>query len=313
MLNELDSRLREEDMRNGALILLIVTGFGLLGLPARAQEDLLDIGDDSEQSEQEQPEADTDDANEDPNDPTSIETSDLDASTIDEDESEEEELTDSDETQATTPSSPVLPRASVDPARLDKIKAVPRKAVLKKGRLELAPLASLSMNDAYYQHLAVGGTLVYFPHDSFGFGVGADYLYENLETSNVDDVRRGLISVPAVFEQPELFAHFDLYWVPIYGKVSLFDRNIFHFEFYATGGLGVAGGFDDTFNPAANMGLGQRMFFSDWLALRVEARNHIYLATQTVNDIERSDIQNILMFYVGVSFFIPPSFEYSSL
>ncbi|MEM6531892.1 MAG: outer membrane beta-barrel domain-containing protein [Myxococcota bacterium] len=205
-------------------------------------------------------------------------------------------------------------QADVSASQLDKIKAVPRKAVLKKGRLELAPFASLSMNDPYYQHLAAGGSVVYYPHDSFGFGIGIDYLYANVETGNVDAVRQGLTSVPAQFEQPQLFGHFDLYWVPIYGKVSLFDRNILHFEFYGTGGLGVASTLDDDgLQPAANFGIGQRMFLSDWLAFRIEGRNHVYVATQTVNRIERSDIQSIFMLYLGASFFIPPSFEYSFL
>ena len=199
------------------------------------------------------------------------------------------------------------------PASLDKIKAVPRKAVLKRGRLELAPFASLSVNDAFYQHLALGGSLIYYPQDSFGIGLGVDYLYANIETSNVDAVRQGLTSVPGQFEQPQLFAHLDFYWIPIYGKVSLFDQSILHFEFYGTGGLGVSTAFDDDLQPAANFGIGQRMFLSEWLALRLEARNHVFLTTQTVNRVERSDIQSIMMLNFGVSFFIPPTFEYSFL
>lgn len=203
---------------------------------------------------------------------------------------------------------------AVDPASLDRIKAVPRKAVLKKGRLELTPFASLSVNDPFYQHLAVGGSAVYYPHDSFGFGLGFDYLYANAETSNVNAVRQGLTSVPGQFEQPRLFGHFDLYWIPIYGKVSLFDTNILHFEFYATGGLGVASTLDDDgLQPAANFGLGQRMFLGDWFALRIEARDHFYVSSQTVNRIEQSELQSIIMLYLGASFFIPPSFEYSFL
>lgn len=320
-------------MRNGTSAIAIIAMLGLAASPARAQGDLLDFGDEpeSEQPADEapsEPESPPDtESPEGPEDETPSPPSVEDEPTIDEPGLEDEEIDepalggDGDNEPSDSPgdssdgeaSSNAADSQGLDPAQLDKIKAVPRKAVLKKGRLELAPLASLSVNDAFYQHLAVGGSLVYYPHDSFGIGVGVDYLYENLETSNVDDVRQGLTSVPAQFEQPELFAHLDLYWVPIYGKVSLFDRNILHFEFYATGGLGIASALDDDVQPAANIGLGQRLFFSDWFALRVEARNHVYLTTQTVDRVERSDIQNIVMLYLGASFFIPPSFEYSFL
>ncbi|MEM6734391.1 MAG: outer membrane beta-barrel domain-containing protein, partial [Myxococcota bacterium] len=130
---------------------------------------------------------------------------------------------------------------------------------------------------------------------------------------NVDAVRQGLTSVPGQFEQPELFGHFDLYWVPIYGKASLFDQYILHFEFYGTGGLGIASSLDDDVSPAANFGIGQRTFLNEWFGLRIEARNHWYITNQTVNRIERSDMQSVLLLYVGASFFIPPSFEYSFL
>jgi len=143
--------------------------------------------------------------------------------------------------------------------------------------------------------------------------VGVDYLYANVETSVVDDVRLGQTSVPAQFEQPELFAHLDFYWIPIYGKVSLFDQHILHFEFYGTGGVGVASTLDDDTEPAFNFGIGQRLFLNDWFALRFEARDHLYVTTQTVDAVERSDVQSILLLYMGASFFIPPSFEYSFL
>lgn len=290
-----------------------------LAAPGWAQSgDLLDFGDAPKKEEKPEspPEPEAPEPESAPDEPT-VEEPAIDEPALDEpaiDEPAVDEPTEPGSASEPSDASSDPARSGIDAARLDKIKAVPRKAVLKKGRLELAPFASLSMNDPYYQHFAAGGSVVYYPHDSFGFGIGVDYLYANVETSNVDAVRQGLTSVPAQFEQPRLFGHFDFYWVPVYGKVSLFDRNILHFEFYGTGGLGIASTLDDDgLQPAANFGLGQRMFFGDWFALRIEGRNHVYVATQTVDRIERSDIQSIFMLYLGASFFIPPSFEYSFL
>ncbi|MEL6545231.1 MAG: outer membrane beta-barrel domain-containing protein [Myxococcota bacterium] len=281
--------------------------------PAAAQEDLLDFGDAPEKEEPETP-PEPEPAPEpepEPDEPAVDEPA-IDEPGIDE-PGIDEPAVDEPGVDRSEPDTEERVSSADSPARLDKIKAVPRKAVLKRGRLELAPFASLSMNDAFYQHLALGGSLVYYPQDSFGIGIGVDYLYANIETSNVDAVRQGLTSVPGQFEQPQLFAHLDFYWVPIYGKVSLFDSSILHFEFYGTGGLGIASALDDDIQPAVNFGLGQRMFLSDWFALRVEARDHVYLTNQTVNRVQRSDVQSIVMFYIGASFFIPPSFEYSFL
>ncbi len=226
----------------------------------------------------------------------------------------EETVAPPEEVKATSVEKPEAKAATPPPsetATSDRIKAVPRKPVLKNGRLELLGGASLSLNDAYYQHFAFNGAAIFYPHDAFGIGVGVDYIYANARSSNIDVVRQTQTSVPAVFEAPKLFAHVDLYWVPIYGKVSLFDSSIVHFEFYGVAGAGVVSALGSRRPPEANVGLGQRFFLGDWLALRFEVRDHMFVDTLDVNQETRSDIQNYVLFVAGVSFFIPPSFEYS--
>ncbi|MEE8409127.1 MAG: outer membrane beta-barrel domain-containing protein [Myxococcota bacterium] len=207
----------------------------------------------------------------------------------------------------------VKPKKLESPGAQDRVKAVPRKSVLKKGRVELAAFTGLSVNDAYFQHLTGNASVIYYLHDSFGIGIGADYLYAHLRSENVTVVRQSMISVPAplVFGFPRLLAHVDSYWVPVYGKVSLFGASIIHFELYATAGLGVAFRGKGRTVPAVNAGVGQRFFLGDWLGLRFELRDHLFLDTQDVSGQLRSDIQSYVLFYAGASFFLPPSFEYS--
>ncbi len=197
------------------------------------------------------------------------------------------------------------------PETQDRIKAVPRKAVLKLHRFEVAAFGAASVNDAYYTHLAGSGSLLFHLHDAFALGVGADYLYAHPRGTNVDVVRFSLTSVPAVYELPKLFAHADFYWTPIYGKVSLFDDAIVHFDFYATVGGGVAMVADERRRPAVNLGLGQRFFVNDWVALRLEVRDHLFVDDQEVNGQPRSDVQSYVMFMLGASFYFPFTFEYS--
>ncbi|MEM6732902.1 MAG: hypothetical protein AAF658_15205, partial [Myxococcota bacterium] len=170
-------------MRNGSILVArpAVVFALIVGVPfsVAAQEDLLDFGDSTEQEKpadepEPEPEPTPEPEPEEPIDEPAIdEPADIDEPAVD----EPDEPGDTDTTAQEPTEDTESPAAADSPARLDKIKAVPRKAVLKKGRIELAPFASLSMNDAFYQHLAIGGSITYFPHDSFGFGVGVDYLY----------------------------------------------------------------------------------------------------------------------------------------
>ena len=196
------------------------------------------------------------------------------------------------------------------PASLDRIKAVPRKTLLKRHRFELAPFGTMSLNDSYYQHLAVGGEVIFYPHDAFGLGVGVDYMMTHLKLSNVETIRQNYYSVPAVFELPNMFAHVDAYFVPIYGKLSLFSSDIIHFDTYVVGGLGAAMTSAHT-RPAANLGIGQRLMFGEWFAVRVELRDHMFVDTQEVDGLTRSAMQNYVMLMAGVSVFLPMSFDYS--
>lgn len=193
---------------------------------------------------------------------------------------------------------------------MDKVKAVARKALLKRKRVELAPAFATSVNDAFYIHMGVGGSLTFYPHDSFGIAASGMWFLGHPETGRIDDVRSGLISVPADFAPVQAFAGLDLQWSPIYGKMSLLGSAIVPFDFYFLGGMGIAYTGAHS-RSAARFGIGQRFVLNEWLTVRVELKDHIFVDTHTVSGQVRSDIQNYLMVQVGVGVFVPPSFEYS--
>src|SRR5690606_19604875 len=91
----------------------------------------------------------------------------------------------------------------VDPRTLDRVKSVQRKPVLKQYRAEVTPFFSVSLNDAFYTHLTVGGTAVFYPHDAFGIGLSGTYFFAQPKTSIHKVVRQGQTSVPATFELPQ--------------------------------------------------------------------------------------------------------------
>ena len=77
------------------------------------------------------------------------------------------------------------------------------------------------------------------------------------------------------------------------------------FDTYASVGVGVATALDGRLPPAVNAALGQRFMLTDWMALRFEARTHLFLGTQYANGQPRSDVQSYVMVNGGLSFFVP--------
>jgi outer membrane beta-barrel protein len=195
----------------------------------------------------------------------------------------------------------------------DRIKAVPRKGLLKRHRLELTPAAAVSVNDPYYLHANVGGSAVYYPRDSFGVGVGAEYFYAHVGYASLTDVRRALTSVPPQFTPPSLLLHVDLYWVPLYGKVSLYDSGIAQFDVYGSVGAGMAKAFSGNSALEVNIGIGQHYVVAPWLSLRLELRDHLFIDTFVSNNQTGSSVQNYMLLSLGMSFYVPTTFEYSAL
>lgn len=193
------------------------------------------------------------------------------------------------------------------PAELDRIKAVPRKQLYKGHRFELSPLANVSINDPYLWHLGVGGSAIFYPHDSFGLGLSATYLYAHPRSANVAAVREGLTSVLAPFDPPSLLAHLDFYWVPLYGKVSIYRQGISNFDMYLAAGGGFATAFDGRRPAEVSVAVGQHYAIDAFFALRVEVRQHLFVDTQTANGLLRSAVQNYVLFNVGLSLFVPAS------
>jgi outer membrane beta-barrel protein len=193
-----------------------------------------------------------------------------------------------------------------DTSLADRIKSVQRKVFLKRRRLELSPLVGLSVNDAFHQHVTLGGSLAYHLVDALSIEARGAVVAVAAETNAVRFVRQETDSLlDDAQRQHEYHGELDLLWSPIYGKFSLFGEAILHFDTYIAVGGGVFGT-DAGAHGAANMGIGQRWFLTEWLVLRFEYRNYFFAE-------ERNDETNLRtpgMFNFMFSFFLPPKFEY---
>jgi len=210
------------------------------------------------------------------------------------------------------------------------IVVIPRKAVLKTGRLELAPFAGVTLNDPLIRHYAIGGVLTYFFSDVFGVGIEGEY-YRRQITDRGSLIGLQYHRVPTINEM-HWAAALDFSYVPIYGKFAFFNHGIIHWESMVIGGVGMTNTeiiprnpSDQTFvnyDITPNLGIGGRLFMTGWWSIWFNFRDYVFpdkfentnrmpgsSGEQAKSQADTQIINNV-MFAIGASFFVPTGFNY---
>jgi outer membrane beta-barrel protein len=249
------------------------------------------------------------------------------------------------DTKATTPD--LVPQGSAPPtvSKADAqqswkdIVVLPRKPFLKRGRVELMPFFAVTMNDNLIQHYAIGGEINYYLTDILSIGVSGRYYFKDV-LDNEFWTRYAFGRVPSL-NQYIYTTTLNFSYVPFYGKFSLFNNHIMHYEAYISGGVGISGtkviprdyqyeGFTNPVVLSFRMpGLGTRFFLTQWLAVhfmfeglmmidkyepaqRCPASLGHCMSGAEAKDAASSAFVYNWMFNVGVSFFLPTSFKYTT-
>ena len=207
---------------------------------------------------------------------------------------------------------------------------VPRKAFLKGGRLELAPFTGITLNDVLIRHYAFGGDLNFYLTDVFSIGIQGQYFIK--ERSE----REGLVGLQynriPTMNRYRYAAAFNFGYVPGYGKFTLFNRFIMHWDIFVNAGVGaiwseiiprVAG--DEVFHTislAPDFAAGTRFFLSDWLTVSFAFRDYVFndkfepldrQSDEAITDVQArapGQFVNNIMFTASLGFYLPTSFQY---
>jgi outer membrane beta-barrel protein len=153
--------------------------------------------------------------------------------------------------------------------------------------------------DAFYKGLA--GTVAYTYHfsDSFGWQVGRGTYSYNVQTGLRTQLERDFEVAPtasAYEDQVQWMVGSDLVWSPLYGKMAFLNSRVLHFEAFLLGGGSVVKiNRADGFRPAANVGLGLRLFKGQTLSFRLDVTNNVVFAGT-------SRIKNVLSVQLGTAF-----------
>jgi outer membrane beta-barrel protein len=214
------------------------------------------------------------------------------------------------------------------------ILVVVRKPFLKIRRTELNPFTSVSMNDNMIRHYTIGGEFAYYLTDVLAVGVEGLYYVHNFNEP-FDLVARQARRLPTV-NQYNWSAALNFRYVPVYGKFAVLDKSLVAWEVYFTAGIG-AGQSEvlprDTKFPGftnlliqPNLGAAMRFFVAKWLTINFGIRDYMFIdkfeptnravgmndsASEAKDNADSAFINNI-MFQIGVSFWLPTSFEYTT-
>ena len=225
------------------------------------------------------------------------------------------------------------------------IYAVQQLYVLRAQRLEIMPYWDFTLNDQFVSHPGPGLAINYYITQVLAVGLNGNW-YGGLNQDsdfNFQNRRAARIAVP--LNDYQLAGDLNFTYVPMYGKFAGFGDFIFSYDAFIEGGVGVIRTepipvidpdnrkFDWNTNVDFDLGIGFRIFFTRWLAAVVEVRDIIYnekIESKVVapgsTSLPASDpnsplnpdtwydkgtyITNNVQLQVGLSLFLPTSFDY---
>lgn len=224
------------------------------------------------------------------------------------------------------------------------IYAVEQIYVLRYHRFELTPYWGFTMNDQFVSHTGPGLNANFYITNVFAIGLNGNFYSGLNQDSDFNFQTRRATRVAVPLNEYSWSAALNFTYVPVYGKFAGFGSFIFSYDLYATGGVGAISTrpipvidpdnrkFDFEPKVCFNLGIGLRVFLTRWLAVTAELRDYIYpeklenlsVATGPVgqpNDPtspnnpntwlqDGVDITNNFQANVGLSIFLPFSFEY---
>jgi outer membrane beta-barrel protein len=202
--------------------------------------------------------------------------------------------------------------AEGDVALGDRVKAVQRKGFIKRGRFEVAPILSVSVNDAFYQKVGGGLRLAYSLQDSFAVALRGAYY----TPWRADNARVGKLAFQSQLLTSQITsqAMADGVWSPIYGKAAFLGDSIVHFDVFLAAGFGAVWSAtsdaprNEGPHPAGELGGGVRFYPKEWMAFELGLMATFYPDQPIVS--VPATVQKVFVANVGVSFFFPTTFEY---
>ena len=143
---------------------------------------------------------------------------------------------------------------------------------IKQGRHEITAGGGYYASDLLSGTYIVGGSYTYHMTDESAVEFAGWWTHANADIVRALEDKRGVVLTDTYASM--LFAEALLNWSPVYGKLRL-GGSILHFDLHADIGVGVID--SNTSRGAAGViGFGIRLFLSEAIAVRIDARNRTF-------------------------------------
>jgi outer membrane beta-barrel protein len=186
-------------------------------------------------------------------------------------------------------------------APFSEISVLQKRYLPKTNRFQAFAGLGLITNDAFFNTLGGSLKLGYF----FTEAMGIEGSFTSLTTSEAKSTKelkeiQGVTTENLVY--PKSYMGLDFMWVPIYGKLTYFNRRIINFDMYFTGGMGTTAIQNNLSVSTFHIGTGQIFALNKAFSLRWDFSWNFFDAKQV--DLSTSTVNNLLL-TVGASFFFP--------
>ena len=196
----------------------------------------------------------------------------------------------------------------------DKIVVIQRKPFIRRGRVELAPMFYGGINDSLLFQVGVGGQINYHILEWLYVGVYGgwqDWRAADRETNGLSDIYNDVIDATDAVPTTSIVDGYVggvVGFVPIYGKFSIFNTSVIHWDL----SIGIGGGAVYTrangFVGAGLISVDHRWYLLKWLSLNIGLKGWIYY-----EDIgNREGVFTHWQAGIGIGFWLPASWTYKS-
>lgn len=189
------------------------------------------------------------------------------------------------------------------------ITVVQPKPVLRRQRVQLTPRVASTLNDAILRQWSVGGTLAY--NVSERLYIGGMFEWFDFDeaiggtTQSYEEVIDQTNAVPEVAPLTWI-GGLDVGFVPLYGKLVLFNKAIGYFDLYVSGGP-MAVDSQRGVHVGGHVGVGFNLYFNRWIGLNTEFRDRL-----TVEELPEAgnSFTNTVTGSIGLTIMLPFNFRY---
>ena len=189
------------------------------------------------------------------------------------------------------------------------ITVIQPKPTLRRHRLQLTPRIGSTINDAILRQFAVGGTLAYNPSERLSIGGTFEWFdFDNQLGGTTAAYEEVIDATGAVPELAPLnwWGGVEVSFLPLYGKLVLFNKSIGYFDLYVTGGIGAVDSQRGVHVGGTAAG-GFNLYFNRWLGLNTEFRDRITIEELASGE---NSFTNTVTASIGFTFLLG-KFEYT--